>query len=109
MSNSPTPAANLKRRLEAAGNVVNEARRAVESGGHVDLAGLEREVDEICTALATLPDGTASGLKPPLVALVDDLEKLTDTLSAAHKKLAGDVGALGARRRASKAYGQPQD
>ena len=107
MSNAATPISQMKRRLEAAANVVNEARLAVERGNDVDLSGLEREVEGICVGLAEIPPGSAAGLKPALVALVDDLDKLTETLSQAHGKLAKDIGALGTRRRATKAYGQP--
>jgi hypothetical protein len=107
MSSTPKPAATLKRRIESAANVVTEARRAVEAGSQVNLAGLETEVEAICTQLSALPEGAGAALQPALVALVDDLERLTDTLSDAHKKLAGDIGELSTRRRATKAYGQP--
>jgi len=107
MRNTATLASSMKRRIEAAANVVNEARLAVTRGNEVDLSGLEREVEGICAGLAELPAGSAASLKPGLVALVDDLDKLTETLSQAHAKLAKDIGALGTRRRATKAYGQP--
>ena len=107
MTNPGTPISQMKRRLEAAANVVNEARLAVDRGNDVDLSGLEREVEGICAGLAEIPPTSAGSLKPALVALLDDLDKLTETLSQAHGKLSKDMGALGQRRRATKAYGQP--
>lgn len=107
MSHSAATAGQMKRRIEAAANVVNEARRAVERGNAVDLSGIEREVEKICAGLVEVPSGAGAGLTPALVALVDDLDKLTQVLSQAHADLAKEVAALGARRRASKAYGQP--
>ena len=102
-------AAKMKSRLQAAANVVTEARRAVEAGNNVDLSGIENEVNGICTALSELPSGAGADLKPVLVGLVDDLDKLTSSLTAAHEKLAADIGELSARRRANRAYGQPQE
>jgi len=109
MTDPASSPATLERRLEAAINVVSEARRAVDAGNQVDLSGLEREVDGLCKELGALPAEAGDKLKPALVALADDLDRLTAALTSAHKKLAEDIGALSARRRANKAYGQPQD
>jgi len=109
VTDTPALAVTLKRRLEAAANVVTEAQRAVEAGEQVDLSGLEREVDEICTGLGGLPAGAGGDIRLALVILMDDLERLTAALTAAHHKLVDDMGGLSARQRATKAYGQPQE
>lgn len=104
MTDTSAMIANLKRRLLAAANVVSEARLAVERGSFVDLKGLEAEADSICRELAEIPRGEGDGLKPALVALADDLDRLTQSLGAAHKQLAEEIGELANRRRAAKAY-----
>jgi hypothetical protein len=102
---------SLNRRLLSAATVVSEARLTVERGNFVNLSGLEAEADAICKELAKIPSGEGEGLKSALVGLADDLDRLTGALAAAHKKLAKEIGALGNRRRAAKAYflGRSQD
>ena len=102
-----TDANALKRRIEAAANVINQTRQAVARGDGVDLSGLEKEVDGICQAIAGAEPGAGALLKPALVALMDDLDRLTEVLQGAHAQLRKEMNALGARRRATKAYGQP--
>ena len=104
MSDTETVVTNLKRRLLAAANVVSEARLAVERGSFIDLSGLEAEADTICRELSLIPKGEGEGLTNALVALADDLDRLTQTLTAAHKQLAAEIGELSNRRRAAKAY-----
>lgn len=104
MSDTGTILTKLKRRLLAAANVVSEARLAVERGSFIDLSGLETEADSICRELERIPRGEGEALKKALIALADDLERLTQTLTAAHKQLAAEIGELANRRRAAKAY-----
>jgi len=105
MSHS-TETTKLVRRLQAASTVVSEARAAVERGHLVDLAGLDREVDGICKGLTGIDPKESESLKTALIALASDLDHLTAALSEAHKKLTKDLGELGNRQRAVKAYGQ---
>lgn len=111
MSETTPIVTNLKRRLLAAASVVSEARLAVERGSFVDLSGLESEANDICQELARIPRGEGEELKNALIALADDLDRLTQTLTAAHKQLAEEIGELANRRRAAKAYflGQRQE
>ncbi len=111
MSDTEPAVTNLKRRLLAAANVVSEARLAVERGSFVDLSGLETEADAICRELQGIPRGEGGELKKALIALADDLDRLTQALTAAHKQLADEIGELANRRRAAKAYflGQRQE
>ena len=88
---------------------MTEARQAVENGKQVDLSGLEREVDEICAQLGGVPPGAAANIRLMLVVLMDDLERLTASLTSAHQKLTSEIGSLKTRRRATKAYGHQQD
>lgn len=59
------------------------ARALVEAGRQVDLAGLEREAERLCAALACLPEGSATQLRAPLHGLAQELDRLTVTLRAA--------------------------
>ena len=104
MSDTTSEIRDLKRRLLAAANVVSEARIAVERGSFVDLSGLETEADSICRELSKIPKDEGGELKKALIALADDLDRLTQSLTAAHKQLAAEIGELGNRRRAAKAY-----
>jgi hypothetical protein len=59
------------------------ARALVEAGREVELAGLEREAERLCAALACLPEGSAPRLRGPLHGLTQELDRLAVTLSAA--------------------------
>ena len=100
-----TQTTKLVRRLQAASTVVAEAKAAVERGDLVDLAGLDREVDGICKGLTGVNPEDSESLRSALIALASDLDHLTSALSGAHKKLTKDLGELGNRQRAVKAYG----
>ena len=111
MTDAAEHVTKLKRRVLAAANVVSEARLAVERGSFVDLSGLETETEAILKELIDIPREDAESMKGALVALADDIDRLTRSLTAAHKQLAGEIAELGNRRRAAKAYflGQRQE
>ncbi|MGB8273879.1 MAG: hypothetical protein WCF16_01260, partial [Alphaproteobacteria bacterium] len=84
--------------------VVAASRQALAQGSLVDLTGLEGEVSDICRQLTTMPAAEAARFKPPLVALADDLDRLTEDLARSHKALGEELGGVSARHKAAKAY-----
>ena len=80
------------------------ARQAVEDGRSVDLTALEAHVDETCRAIGALPGVEGRALQSALVALTDDLNLLTDSLSREHDAMKTALGELSDRQRAQNAY-----
>ena len=100
-----TQVQQLKQRLQAASAVVAAARQTIEDGNLVDLTGLEREVASICEGLNALPSAETPAFKAPLVALADDLDRLTHDLTRSQRKLGKEIGGVVLRQKVAKAYG----
>ena len=80
-------AENIRRSLASLAASVDIARRRVDGGDVVELLDLDRAVGEICSAVGQLPLEHRAGLKPPMVALIDELDKLSATLKHQHSQL----------------------
>lgn len=96
----------IRQSLAALTASVDIARRRVDGGDVVELLDLDRAVAEICTAVGDLPLDQRAGLKPPMVALIDELDKLSATLKFQHNQLAESLRAQSTHQQASDAYGK---
>ena len=97
-------AGQLKRRIAEASATVITARQAVEEGKTVDLSALEAHVNDTCRAIDGLPGDEGRTLQPAMLALTDDLNQLTDSLSREHDAMKAALGAMSDRQRAQNAY-----
>lgn len=88
---------NPRERLAEIVAAVTEARRALDAGAIVDVAGLDAAVTEICDAAQALSAAERRGFADDLVALADALDELASAMARqAH---------AAQRHRASAAYG----
>ena len=92
---------------EARGRL-NAARRALETEQPVDLAELQGRVAALCERLSSLPLETARGHKGVLLALYDDLDRLSADLTRAHGELGQQLKGLSGGSQAAAAYGPPR-
>lgn len=92
--------------LDAAAAIVAGARQVLADGRAVDLAGLDQRIAGLCEAARMLPEPAAGGLKPRLVALLDDVDRLAADVEAQRALLTKALGSLAARRHAVAAYGK---
>lgn len=99
----------IRHGLEEVVGAVALARRKVGEGQLVDLSGLERRVDELCTAIREQDSKAAQSLRPPLISLIDDLNRLSDDLKAQHGEVAAELKGSQSHRSAAAAYRKPQD
>jgi len=95
----------LRNRLLEAATMVGTAKTLIADGGVVDLAGLDARVQEICKTIPELPASDRDGLKPALIALMDGLGGLAETVKAQHAALAEKLSTVSQGRRAVGAYG----
>ena len=84
------------------------ARAALRRGETVALSELESRVASLCQAMAAMPDPTARGLMPRLMALLEEVDALRQQLRAGLAILKDQIGDSSERRRAHKAYGRPE-
>ncbi len=88
-------------------NAIQLARKTVSQGDFVDLAGLERRVDEVCAAIRQLEPSAARTVEPQLLGIVDDLDRLQGELAAQRDRVRSELGNLAEHGRAASAYGRP--
>ena len=69
----------------------------VNDGRMIDLSGLQDRVEAICGAIQALPAGEQSDFRDPIVALLSELDSLTETLTAQHERLSVGLKALSAQ------------
>ncbi len=99
-------AETMRAELAEAMDRVAAARRLLAAGYTVDLEGLDLEVGRICEAIAHLPRDGRNGLKGPLVALTDELDRLETDLRGQHETLSGQLKSISSGARAAQAYGK---
>ncbi len=101
--------AQIRHGLEEVVGAVALARRKVGEGQLVDLSGLERRVDELCSAIRAQDGREAQSLRPTLLSLIDDLTRLSDALKGQHDEVATSLKGSQDHRSAAAAYRKPQD
>ncbi|SMF68128.1 hypothetical protein SAMN06265365_12416 [Tistlia consotensis] len=84
------------------------ARAALENDGTGDLEGLELEVSALSTDVAALPAQETTGLRPRLLALLDEINRLSADYRDGLERLARELGETGRRRQAVSAYHKGQ-
>ncbi|HEX7006159.1 MAG TPA: hypothetical protein VF274_03410 [Alphaproteobacteria bacterium] len=105
-STATAPADLIRQSLASLTSSVDIARRRADGGDIVELRDLDRAVAEICTAVARLPLHERAGLRPPLMALIDELDKLAATLKRQHGLISESLRAQSSHHQAALAYGK---
>jgi hypothetical protein len=75
------PCEAVRAAIEAMDGTLAMARALVEGGRRIDLAGLEREAATICAAVIALELEEGRRLRPALVGLLGQLDRLADRLA----------------------------
>ncbi len=101
---SLSTAEDLKTDLQGLGSIVTAARGFVADGKVVDLAPLEQEIKRICGSITALPADQNAPLKPVMVALIDDLDKLAAEIRDTHSELEGQLQSFSNHTTAVAAY-----
>ncbi len=101
---SLSTAEDLKTDLQGLGSIVTAARGFVADGKVVDLAPLEQEIKRICDSITELPADQNAPLRPVMVALIDDLEKLAAEIRDTHSELEGQLQSFSNHTTAVAAY-----
>jgi len=80
----------LAKRLRSVTEYVRDCERRVSLGEIMDLGGLDRNVVEICTGIAGLPQEEGQALEKQMSQLIEDLERLADTMRVQQNKVAAE-------------------
>lgn len=104
-----TDVAEIETAIQDAATGIGAARTMLSQGETIDLAGLEKHVHGICTGIEALTMDQRLNLKAPLVALIDDLNALTETLNALYQNTTTELKDRTSRQQALSAYGSRPD
>lgn len=96
----------IRSALNATTSQLDAVRRMLSVGHPFDISDLADRVEMICGAIEGLPADERRGFEPPIVALIDELNKLTDALTRQRDGLAKGLQSIAAGEQASKAYRQ---
>lgn len=98
--------ADIRAQLDRTVGLVGGFRRSTEAGMVVDLAGLDRSVEEICGTIERLPAAERPALKDALVCLLDELNALVAALETQQREISDSLKGISSRQRAVAAYGK---
>ena len=101
---SLSTAEDLKTDLQGLGSIVTAARGFVADGKVVDLVPLEQEIKRICDNIIALPADQNAPLRPVMLALIDDLDKLATEIRDTHSELEGQLQSSSTHKSAVAAY-----
>ncbi|MFO0998097.1 MAG: hypothetical protein U1F33_15555 [Alphaproteobacteria bacterium] len=99
-----TNIATMRTELQAIAGLIAASRAIMGDGRAVDLTGLDRRVGTFCQRMQSLGTQDAQSLKPGLIALIDDIERLRGDLNAQHDALGAELQRLGTGQKAVGAY-----
>lgn len=85
-------------------DVVNAARDLVADGQLINMAPLENEVDRLCGGIGQLPADDANRVKPLLLSLMDELDRLADEMRARQNEYESELRTLASHKNAARAY-----
>lgn len=102
-----TQADSMKLDLQNVASIIVAARGMVAAGQTVNLAPLEREVNRLCNAICAIPSADNLALRPMMVSLIDDLDKLADDVRRRHAELKSQLENLNSGSRVASAYVPP--
>jgi hypothetical protein len=86
--NNPKPDADeIGKRLKSAIDYVRDCEARVSRGEIMDLQGLDRNVIEICDAIANLPPKEARDLEDTMSVLIEGLENLAAAMKDQQEKM----------------------
>ena len=84
------------------------ARSALENGGDASLEGLEQDVASLRDLVSELPPGSGKTLRPRLLALLEEIDRLGEELRRGLDRVGRELGQTGKRRAAVSAYARSQ-
>lgn len=97
--------AELQEKMKQIKGVIRTIQTQMGQNQIPDLAPLSQAVNEMCTAIPTLPPADGQKLKPTLLAMLDDVDKIENQLHARKDGLVEQMRKISPNRQALKAYG----
>ncbi len=95
--------------LDAIGSALTRAEADLAAGAILDLAPLERHIEELCTRVEGLPPGEGRDVQAKLLALADAFGHLGQSIEATMSEIKTEMGEVSGRQRAASAYAKSSE
>lgn len=106
MNSAMTSIDEIAREIDHVASMINAFRAAATGGDIIDLSGIDQRVETLCANILSKRAEPRDRLKSPLLALIDDLNRLVEALQAQQNEAAENVKSVSSRHRAVSAYGK---
>lgn len=98
-------AEDMRDELTRIGDIVIAARDLIADGQLINLNPLENEVSRICGEIECLNADQAAPLKPVLLSLIDDLDRLAGEMRQRQNEFEQELREVSTHANAARAYG----
>lgn len=95
---------NVRSGLDWAKAAVGAAETTLREGREIDLGGLETGVEALCADIAALDPSERGALKPALIGLIDDLNRLAEEIARRNRAAGEELRSTNEHQRAASAY-----
>ncbi len=95
--------------MDAVSAIIARTEADLAAGAILDLAPLERHIQELCTRIEGLPPGEGRALQPKLLSLADDFGRLGQSIEAMMGEVKAEMGQVSGRQRAASAYAKSSE
>ena len=95
--------------MDAVSAIIARTEADLAAGAVLDLAPLERHIQELCTRIEGLPPGEGRALHPKLLSLADDFGRLGQSIEAMMGEVKAEMGQVSGRQRAASAYAKSSE
>ena len=85
-------------------DVVAAARDLIDDGQIINIQPLEKEVGDLCARMTGLDAAAARKVQPVLLGLMEELNRLAETMGERHRELSGALRNLSQHGNAANAY-----
>lgn len=97
-------AETMRDELSRIGDIVVAARDLISDGQLINLNPLESEVSRICGEIECLNADQAAPLKPVLLALINDLDRLAGEMRQRQNEFEQELREVSSHSKAARAY-----
>lgn len=82
----------IAKQLKSILDYIRDCQARVIKGEILSLQGLDKNVEDVCIALAEVPNGEAEVLGDLMTSMISELEVLADTMREQQERLTGTRG-----------------
>ena len=101
-----TALSDIQTQLDQTSGIIDGFRRSIADGALVDLSGLDKGVEEMCGAIASLPADQRLSVKQALITILDSLNGLVEALEQQQQEASDGLKGIASRQQAVSAYGR---